>query len=91
MRRAMQTPDLWMRLGLGATAALVLVVYAIVVNSPPWNFSDVLGAYIVAFFVVSQAVAWWFDGRAPSLAVWIGGALIVTGGLVIVLFAPRLR
>jgi len=37
----------------------------------------------VVFFVVSQIVAFWAGGERPSPSLWLGGALIVLGGLVI--------
>jgi len=37
----------------------------------------------VFFFVIAQAISWIGFKQPPSLAVWIGGALIVSGGLVI--------
>jgi drug/metabolite transporter superfamily protein YnfA len=65
------------------SAALVLFSYGYVVNSPPWDFGKLLGIYVVFFFIVAQLISWLFFHQPPSLAVWIGGALIVAGGFII--------
>lgn len=64
-------------------AAIFLFAYGWLVNRPPWSFSSLLGVYIVLFFVVTQAVSWAVFGERPGVHILIGGALIVTGGLVI--------
>ena len=80
--------DFLMRIGLGGrrgglvAGALLLAAYGLLVNQPSWNFGRTLGLYIVVFFVVSQIVAV-LAGERPSLAIWLGGALIVAGGVVI--------
>ena len=81
--------DLGMRLGLGgrvwgyALGVLLLSVYGLLVNQHRLAFGRALGLYIAVFFAVSQAVAFLFLGERPSGALLVGGALIVTGGLVI--------
>ncbi len=73
------------RLGLFSCAALVLFLYGWTVNAPPWSFGRLLGLYVVFFFLIAQLVAWLFFKEAPSLALMLGGSLIVAGGLVIAL------
>jgi small multidrug resistance family-3 protein len=63
-------------------AAAVLFAYGWLVNRPPWSFGTLLGIYVVLFFVVSQVIAWAAFGERPTVAVWIGGGLVVTGGIV---------
>jgi len=63
--------------------ALLLFVYGCFVNSPPWDFGRLLGVYVVFFFLVAQAVAWFFFGQAPSAGTLLGGCLIVAGGVVV--------
>lgn len=81
--------DFLMRVGLGGqrwslvAGALALAGYGLLVNQPALGFGRTLGLYIVVFFVVSQAVAFWAGGERPSPSLWLGGALIVLGGLVI--------
>jgi len=67
--------------------ALLLFVYACVVNAPSWDFGRLLGVYIVCFFLVAQLIAWLAFGQLPSRAVWVGGLLIVAGGTIIALNA----
>ncbi len=86
--------DLFMRIGLGGrwwalgTGALVLAGYGLLVNQPALRFGRTLGLYIAVFFVVSQMVAFLTGGERPAASLWLGGALIVAGGLVIHLGRP---
>jgi len=81
--------DFLMRVGLGGrrsslvAGACALAAYGLLVNQPALGFGRTLGLYIAVFFVVSQAVAFWAGGERPSPSLWLGGALIVLGGLVI--------
>ena len=63
--------------------ACVLFSYGYVVNSPPWNFGDLLGVYVVLFFLAAQLMAYFFFGDAPSKTTLLGGVFIVIGGLII--------
>jgi len=88
--------DAMMRAGLhssGATrlfwliaGAIVLAGYGMFVNLGPWDFGRVLGVYVVLFFIVAQIVNWAGFGIRPALPVWIGGALICSGGIVLAFF-----
>jgi drug/metabolite transporter superfamily protein YnfA len=86
--------DYLMRLGLGGrrwgliAGALALAGYGILVNQPAWSFGRTLGLYIAMFFVVSQVIAFFAAGERPSPSLWLGGALVVAGGLVIHLGRP---
>ena len=62
---------------------VVLACYGSVVNLPRWDFGKLLGVYVTLFFVVAQIVAWIRFGQTPTTPIYAGGALIVTGGLVI--------
>ena len=69
----------WHRLGWFA------IVYGWTVNRPPWNFGELLGLYVVFFFLAAQAISYFLlkePMRAPIVA---GGLLIMSGGLVIFL------
>jgi drug/metabolite transporter superfamily protein YnfA len=86
--------DFLMRLGLGGrrwglvVGAVVLAGYGLLVNQPALGFGRTLGLYIVVFFIVSQVVAFLAAGERPSPSLWLGGALIVLGGLVIQIGRP---
>lgn len=81
--------DFLMRVGLGGrrwgfvAGALVLAGYGLLVNQPAWGFGRTLGLYIAVFFVVSQLLAFLTGGERPSTTLWLGGALIVLGGIII--------
>ncbi len=65
--------------------AVVLFAYGYSVNAPAWDFGKLLGIYVVFFFVVAQIINYFAFKQAPSMAVLIGGLLIVSGGAVIAL------
>jgi drug/metabolite transporter superfamily protein YnfA len=71
------------RVAFFALGAVALFTYGWTVNAPPWDFGRVLGLYVVFFFTIAQLVSWFFFAQPPSRSVLIGGALIVSGGLVI--------
>jgi small multidrug resistance family-3 protein len=81
--------DFLMRMGLGGrrwgfvAGALVLAGYGLLVNQPTWGFGRTLGLYIAVFFVVSQLVAFFTGGERLSPSLWLGGALIILGGVII--------
>jgi small multidrug resistance family-3 protein len=60
-----------------------LFAYGWIVNAPAWNFVQLLGIYGVLFFVLAQIISWVAFGQPPSRAVLVGGALIVSGGMII--------
>lgn len=65
---------------------LALSSYGVVVNLPRWDFGRLLGAYVVLFFLVAQLLAKLRFQQSPTPAIWLGGALIVMGGIVISAF-----
>ena len=87
--------DAAIRYGLvrSATAAIVagavaLVAYGFVVNTNRLlEFNRLMGAYIAVFYLVSQMIGVAIFGERPTLPALGGGALIVTGGLLIQLTA----
>jgi drug/metabolite transporter (DMT)-like permease len=52
------------------------------VNAPPWEFGQLLGLYVVFFFVTSQVIAWVVFKQSPTLHSTIAAVLIVAGGVV---------
>ena len=81
--------DFLMRMGLGGrrwgfvAGTLVLAGYGLLVNQPTWGFGRTLGLYIAVFFIVSQLVAFFTAGERPSPSLWLGGAFMILGGLII--------
>lgn len=88
VRKGMHAGAMASRVGFYVAAAIVLFAYGWLVNRPPWSFGTLLGIYVVLFFVVAQAVSWVFFHEAPTTPIWLGGALIVTGGIVMSVWRP---
>ena len=69
--------------------AISLVAYGLVVNLPKWDFGRLLGVYVAVFFIVAQAVGFVAYKEKLNPSIVIGGALIVSGGLLISLWRPK--
>ena len=89
--------DALVRIGLHSTAigsraaffaagAVVLFAYGVAVNAPPWDFGRLLGVYVTLFFLVAQAINLLVFGVRPALPIYVGGSLIIAGGLLITLW-----
>jgi hypothetical protein len=63
--------------------AVVLAFYGFTVNIPHWDFGKLLGIYVVLFFLVAQLLAKIRFQQSPTTPIYVGGSLIVTGGIVI--------
>ncbi len=73
----------WQRAAWFLAGGLVLFGYGYAVNRPPWKFGELLGLYVVFFFLMAQIQSWVLFQEIPSMPVRIGGTLIVAGGLII--------
>ncbi|MGA8087606.1 MAG: hypothetical protein WCA10_09885 [Terracidiphilus sp.] len=60
----------------------VLALYGSTVNVPRWDFGKLLGVYVALFFLAAQLLAKLRFGQSPTPSIYLGGAFIVTGGLV---------
>ncbi|HJU11218.1 MAG TPA: hypothetical protein VJ728_10095 [Candidatus Binataceae bacterium] len=65
----------------------VLGLYGLLVNQSglQFDFGRLMGSYIVAFFLVSQVLAAIIFHDLPSSRTLVGGALILLGGLTILI------
>lgn len=70
------------RFALILVGGVVLAIYGIAVNLPPWDFGRLLGVYVVLFFIIAQVVNWLVFATPPSTPILVGGALILAGGMV---------
>jgi small multidrug resistance family-3 protein len=70
------------RLALFIAGAIVLFIYGLSVNAPPWDFGRLLGVYVTLFFVVAQIINLVVFGTKPGLPIFVGGSFILAGGLV---------
>ena len=71
------------RIGPFVLGAALVFGYATFLNLAPLEFREVVGLYIATLFIVWQAINFAFFRTLPTLPVLVGGALIVTGGLLI--------
>ncbi len=83
VRKGLQSRGLVHQVEFILLGGLTLLGYGIVVNLPAWDFGKLLGIYVSLFFLVAQLINYFGFGQIPSISIWVGGALIVTGGLVI--------
>ena len=83
IRAGLKTQGSLLRAGLFLLGGLVLFAYGWVVNAPPWDFGQLLGLYVVFFFIAAQLISWLVFAQPPNAIFLLGGALIVSGGLVI--------
>jgi hypothetical protein len=72
-----------MRLGLMLAGAALLFGYGVSLNLAPVGFRQVVGLYIATLFVVWQIINFIVFRTMPNVPILIGGALIVTGGLIV--------
>ncbi len=72
----------WASAGAAISGAVVLVAYGITVNLPRWDFGRLIGVYVAVFFVSAQVINRVRFGHAPTPPIYVGGALMVAGGLV---------
>jgi small multidrug resistance family-3 protein len=86
VRMALHSHSSTGKFGFFAAGAAVLFAYGVTVNSPPWDFGKLLGVYVTLFFVVAQVINLVFFGARPDLPIYVGGAFILAGGLIITLW-----
>jgi small multidrug resistance family-3 protein len=70
-----------------AAGVAILGLYGLLVNYSglQFDYGRLMGCYIVAFFLVSQTLAAVVFHDLPSLRTLAGGALILAGGLTILI------
>jgi hypothetical protein len=71
------------RVVLMLVGATLLFGYGFSLNLAPVEFRHVVGLYIATLFVVWQVINFLFFRTLPTAPILAGGALIVTGGLVV--------
>jgi drug/metabolite transporter superfamily protein YnfA len=73
----------WASVVAALSGAVVLIAYGTVINLPSWDFGRLIGAYVAVFFISAQAINRFRFGSVPTAPIYVGGALIVAGALVI--------
>ena len=70
------------QIGWFISGEIVLVCYSLFLNSSKIDFGKLLGIYVVLFFLVAQIVAKLQFHQSPSKPIYVGGAFVVVGGLI---------
>jgi hypothetical protein len=63
--------------------AALLLGYGFFLNTAPVEFGRIVGLYIATLFVVWQIINLLVFRIPPGLPVWLGGTLVIAGGLII--------
>lgn len=63
--------------------AALLLGYGYFLNIAPVEFGRIVGLYIATLFVVWQIINLLVFRTPPGPPVWVGGTLIVAGGLIV--------
>ena len=71
------------RFGLFALGAVLVFGYATSLNLAPLEFREVVGLYIATLFIIWQVINYAFFRTLPTLPVLAGGALIISGGVIV--------
>jgi small multidrug resistance family-3 protein len=74
------------RIGWFLVGTCVLVCYSLFLNSSKVDFGKLLGIYVVLFFLTAQVVAKVQFHQSPSRPIYVGGAFVVLGGLIMALW-----
>ena len=74
------------QIGWFVAGTLVLICYSLFLNSSKIDFGKLLGVYVVLFFLVAQIVAKLQFHQSPSKPIYVGGAFITIGGLIMTLW-----
>jgi len=85
VRIALYHPSLSARIALFVAGTALLALYGTSLNLAPVEFASVTGIYIATLFVVFQIANFIFFHALPTRSVYVGGAFIVTGGLIVLL------
>jgi small multidrug resistance family-3 protein len=72
-----------LRMGLFLAGAVLLLGYGSFLNTAPVRFDRVVGLYIATLFIVWQVISFLMFRTVPTLPVWLGGALVIAGGLIL--------
>jgi hypothetical protein len=71
------------RILLFLSGTVLLLGYGCILNTAPVEFGRVVGLYIATLFVVWQIINFIVYRTFPVLPVWLGGTLVIAGGLII--------
>ena len=86
LRIALNSHAVPVRVGYFATGMLLLTLYGTSLNLAPVEFGKVVGLYIALLFIVFQVTNYIAFKARPTLPIFVGGTLIVAGGLLVMLW-----
>jgi small multidrug resistance family-3 protein len=86
VRIALHHPSTVARILLFLAGFALLGLYGTSLNMAPVEFATVTGIYVATLFIVFQIANFIFFRTVPSAAISVGGAFIVTGGLIVALW-----
>jgi small multidrug resistance family-3 protein len=61
----------------------LLLIYGLMLNLAPLPFGRIVGLYIATLFLTWQIVTFVTFRTVPNAPIFVGGALIVAGGLIV--------
>lgn len=82
LRVALHSHSWHVRIVYFFAGVLLLTLYGTSLNLAPVEFGKVVGLYIALLYCVFQVTNYIAFKAKPTLPVFVGGALIVTGGLL---------
>jgi|SRR5580704_7028506 len=71
------------RLACFLGGATLLFGYASFLNTAPVDFARIVGLYLATLFVVWQIISFVVFKTLPELPIFLGGTLIISGGLIV--------
>ena len=83
VRLALYNPVGHGRVAFLAVGAILLLGYGSLLNAAPVEFGRIVGLYIATLFIVWQIINFIVFRSLPDLPVWVGGALVIVGGLLV--------
>jgi small multidrug resistance family-3 protein len=76
------------RVALLLVGAALLLGYGSFLNTAPVPFGRIVGLYIATLFVVWQIITILVFRTLPGMPIYLGGSLVIAGGLVITFWRP---
>ena len=83
LRIAIHSHAWHIRISYFVIGAVLLTLYGTSLNIAPVEFGKVVGLYVALLYVVFQVTNYLAFKAKPTLPVFVGGALIVTCGLLV--------
>jgi hypothetical protein len=76
------------RIALYLAGAALLFGYGSFLNLAPIEFGRVVGLYVATLFVVWQVINFVAFRTLPTMPIWVGGGLMIAGGIIITFWQP---